>query len=48
MLFVFSSSRKQDNFLIIGGGSNILFTSDFHGTIIHPDLEGINVEEKKE
>jgi UDP-N-acetylmuramate dehydrogenase len=27
--------------LIIGGGSNLLFISDFHGTIIHPEIDGI-------
>ena len=26
--------------LIIGGGSNLLFISDFHGTIIHPEIDG--------
>ena len=35
------------NYLVVGEGSNILFTSDYHGTVIHPGLEGINVEEKK-
>jgi UDP-N-acetylmuramate dehydrogenase len=34
-------------FLIIGSGSNILFTGDFHGTVIHPEMEGISLEEKK-
>lgn len=44
----FKQQREPDGkILILGGGSNILFTSDYHGTIIHPDLEGINVEEKK-
>jgi UDP-N-acetylmuramate dehydrogenase len=37
-----------EEYLILGAGSNVLFTSDFHGTIIHPDIEGISVEEKKE
>lgn len=44
----FEQQKESDGkFLIIGGGSNVLFTSDFHGTIIHPDLGGINMEEKK-
>jgi UDP-N-acetylmuramate dehydrogenase len=34
-------------YLVLGGGSNVLFTGDFHGTIIHPAMEGISVEEKK-
>lgn len=37
-------SMKQP-LLILGGGSNILFTSDFNGTIIHPEIDGIKVEE---
>jgi UDP-N-acetylmuramate dehydrogenase len=31
--------------LILGGGSNILFTSDFKGTILYPALRGIEIEE---
>lgn len=34
--------------LILGGGSNLLFTDDFRGTIIHPEIAGITVEEQKE
>ncbi|MBO4231841.1 MAG: UDP-N-acetylmuramate dehydrogenase, partial [Bacteroidales bacterium] len=30
-------------FFILGGGSNILFTSDFHGTVIHPAFSGISL-----
>ena len=30
--------------LILGSGSNILFTSDFKGTILYPELEGIKIE----
>lgn len=32
--------------LILGSGSNILFTSDFKGTIIHPVLGGLKVEKQ--
>jgi UDP-N-acetylmuramate dehydrogenase len=32
--------------LILGGGSNLLFTRNFHGTIIHPEIEGIIIVEK--
>lgn len=34
-------------YLVLGGGSNVLFTGDFHGTIIHPAMEGITVEENR-
>ncbi len=30
--------------LILGGGSNILFTGDFKGLIVHPETEGISIE----
>ena len=30
-------------FFVLGGGSNILFTSDFHGTVIHPAFSGISL-----
>jgi len=30
--------------LILGGGSNILFTSDFNGTILRPQMKGIRIE----
>jgi UDP-N-acetylmuramate dehydrogenase len=31
---------------ILGGGSNILFTKDYSGTIIHPEIEYIKIEEQ--
>lgn len=32
--------------LIIGGGSNILFTGDFKGTVLYPKIGGIKIEEQ--
>ena len=28
-------------FLILGSGANILFTDDFHGTVVHMETKGI-------
>lgn len=39
---MFQSQRK----IIIGGGSNILFTKDFEGVIIKTSLSGINLAEE--
>jgi UDP-N-acetylmuramate dehydrogenase len=33
--------------LILGAGSNLLFIKDFEGTIIHPEIGGIVIEEQK-
>jgi UDP-N-acetylmuramate dehydrogenase len=32
--------------LILSGGSNILFVSDFPGTILHPEIIGIDIHER--
>ena len=32
-------------YFILGGGSNVLFTSDYNGVIIHPEIAGIEIEE---
>lgn len=36
----------QKPLLIVGEGSNILFTDDFKGTILYPDIRGIKIEDK--
>ncbi len=41
---IFESKFKNIPKLILGGGSNILFTRNFNGLIIHPQLKGINIE----
>lgn len=33
-------------FLILGGGSNMLFAQDFAGTVIHPVFKGIDIEKE--
>jgi UDP-N-acetylmuramate dehydrogenase len=45
----FFKKRKgsPQNYLVLGRGTNVLFTGDFHGTIIHPEMEGISLEGKK-
>ncbi|NQU87145.1 MAG: UDP-N-acetylmuramate dehydrogenase [Mariniphaga sp.] len=34
---------KDEKIFILGGGSNLLFTRNFNGLIIHPNVPGINV-----
>jgi UDP-N-acetylmuramate dehydrogenase len=42
---VLLDSARIKPILIIGGGSNLLITEDYKGTIIHPEISGINIEE---
>jgi UDP-N-acetylmuramate dehydrogenase len=37
--------KSKKPLLILGSGSNILFTSDFKGTILRPEFTGIKIEE---
>ena len=36
---------KEETLLILGGGSNILFTKDFSGLVLKISIPGINIEE---
>lgn len=38
----------QSEHFILGGGSNVLFTQDYAGTILHPVFKGIEVAEETE
>lgn len=42
--FIRTGKTEQSDILILGGGSNILFTRDFQGLVIHPAISGIRVE----
>jgi UDP-N-acetylmuramate dehydrogenase len=33
-------------FLILGSGSNLLFTDNYDGTVLHADINDIRIEEK--
>ena len=34
----------QENILVLGGGSNLLFTEDFDGVVFYPSMKGFRVE----
>ena len=46
----FLRDKKQypEPLLILGEGSNILFTGDYKGTVIHAKIEGIKVEQQND
>ena len=44
--FLKEKESVNGSILILGGGSNILFTGDFNGTIINPLIIGIRIEER--
>ncbi len=51
LLFFLNSSeiwKSQCDYLIIGAGSNILFTKDFHGIIFHSLLQSIEIEKESD
>ena len=41
--FIQSDQYQNDNVLVLGGGSNILFTKDFDGLVLKVEVEGIHV-----
>ena len=43
LLYLKSTWKSELPFFILGEGSNILFTKDFEGTIIHPQNKGITI-----
>lgn len=44
----FRQEKDSGNkYIVIGSGSNLLLTEDFHGTVVHPAMEEIVLEEKK-
>ncbi|MBV7441434.1 UDP-N-acetylmuramate dehydrogenase [Weeksellaceae bacterium TAE3-ERU29] len=40
----FFSNYKNEDFYVLGGGSNVLFLNDFKGFILKIDLKGISIE----
>lgn len=46
--FFEQQKESRQNWMVLGGGSNVLFIGDYQGTIIHPEMEGIVLEGKKE
>ena len=48
LLFIKESELDNEIFLILGEGSNILFTGDFNGLVIHPALKGIGITDEND
>jgi UDP-N-acetylenolpyruvoylglucosamine reductase len=46
--YLFENKIFQSPFLILGGGCNILFTTAFHGTVIHINTKGIEIIDQTE
>jgi UDP-N-acetylmuramate dehydrogenase len=46
--FLSKNNINNIQYLLLGGGSNLLFTEDFNGLIIHPKVKGIKILEEDE
>ncbi|MFA8435124.1 MAG: UDP-N-acetylmuramate dehydrogenase [Marinifilaceae bacterium] len=46
--FLKDNPIRDTNYLILGGGSNLLFTEDFDGLVIHPKIKGIEIVREDE
>lgn len=44
---VSSLTESDEPLLILGGGSNLLLTDDYHGTVIHSAIKGISLVENE-
>ena len=45
-LIKLSELLKNEKILFLGGGSNVLFTKDYDGTVIYLNIKGINIEKE--
>ncbi|MBP7509184.1 MAG: UDP-N-acetylmuramate dehydrogenase [Prolixibacteraceae bacterium] len=43
LLTIFENKLINSNYIVLGGGSNMLFINHFNGIIIYPAIKGINV-----
>ena len=46
--FFLEENFNDRELLIIGGGSNLLFTEDFNGAVVHNEIKGTSVESENE
>ena len=44
--FLTENEILDTQYLILGGGSNLLFTEDFDGLVLHPNIKGIDIVEE--